>query len=252
MKNLQVALMIAIYVVIGLFWRNCVRHWKRAHLPVWPQIGFKRDKWSGRDFVTGLIMAAIGILLIFATERQLGWLTVSSFRPPDMNFFGWVVLIPLLALLEEVLFRGIVLNGLLLLWKKEWLAVLVSALLFGISHSSNTNATPLSVTSTCIGGVIYGIAFVKTRQLWLGYGLHTAWNLVQGPLLGFTVSGFNMHPLIKQNVSGPNLWTGGGYGPEGGLIGIGARCVILLMLVIYLAATRTRTVPAVAESFSAS
>ena len=44
------------------------------------------------------------------------------------------------------------------------------------------------------------------------------WNYAQGPLFGFPVSGLGFGTIMKTTVTGPALWTGGAFGPEGGLL----------------------------------
>ena len=60
-------------------------------------------------------------------------------------------------------------------------------------------------------------------------GLHAGWNILQRSL-GFPLSGYELSRLLKINVSGPELWTGGAFGPEAGLIilpisGLGALLI---------------------------
>lgn len=62
---------------------------------------------------------------------------------------------------------------------------------------------------------VYGYA--RTGQLWLPIGLHVGWNFFQRTL-GFPVSGYSFSGWLEINVPGPELWTGGAFGPEAGLI----------------------------------
>ena len=50
---------------------------------------------------------------------------------------------------------------------------------------------------------------------WEGW---TGWNFFEGTLFGFPVSGQYQYQLIRQTVTGPDLITGGTFGPEAGLI----------------------------------
>ena len=71
-------------------------------------------------------------------------------------------------------------------------------------------------------------------SLWLAIGLHFAWNFVQGPLLGFPVSGIAAGGLQQVHDAGPAWLSGGAYGPEAGLVGIAFRFVIIAMVVLWL------------------
>jgi len=54
---------------------------------------------------------------------------------------------------------------------------------------------------------------------WAVTGTHFAWNWTMGVAAGLPVSGLDVGPaLVDVSVSGPDLWTGGAYGPEGGLL----------------------------------
>jgi hypothetical protein len=79
------------------------------------------------------------------------------------------------------------------------------------------------------------VAFLGSKRLWLGFGIHFSWNFVQGVVLGFPVSGGVMPgSVFSQSVSGPDWLTGGAYGPEGGLIAIGFRFVVAGLVVGWL------------------
>jgi membrane protease YdiL (CAAX protease family) len=114
------------------------------------------------------------------------------------------------------------------------LAILLSALAFGCIHLSNPGASLLSVLGNSLGGVMYGVAFLCGGSLWLAIGLHFAWNFVQGPLLGFPVSGMAAGGLQQVHDVGPAWLSGGAYGPEAGLAGIAFRFVIVALVLLWL------------------
>jgi membrane protease YdiL (CAAX protease family) len=120
-------------------------------------------------------------------------------------------------------------------------AMLVAAFLFGLTHGFFAGASSLSIISNSLGGVMYGLAFVLTGRIWLGVGLHFAWNFVQGPILGFILSGhFVRGALFYNDDLGPDWMTGGVYGPEGGIVGIGFRFVVIAAVLVW-AGRRMRT-----------
>ncbi len=77
---------------------------------------------------------------------------------------------------------------------------------------------------------MYGYAFIRTEKLWLPIGLHFSWNFFQGFVFGFPVSGYVIVGFFETTISGSELWTGGSYGPEGGLIGIIARIFVIVSI----------------------
>lgn len=106
----------------------------------------------------------------------------------------------------------------------------------------NAHATPLSVLSNALGGAIYAVAYLGSNRLWLGFGVHFAWNFVQGPVLGFPVSGGVMpEAVFNQFVSGPDWLAGAAYGPEGRLIAIGFRFLAASLVVAWLVYSKQLT-----------
>lgn len=109
---------------------------------------------------------------------------------------------------------------------------------------SNPNGTWLAVAGITFLALLHVYGYARTSQLWLPIGIHTGWNIFQRSF-GFPVSGYELSGLIKINVSGPELWTGGVFGPEAGLIIIPV-CIIGAVLVnLY---TRNKKVESVEES----
>ncbi len=137
-----------------------------------------------------------------------------------------LVVFAVAAAFEEALFRGYILqtfarSGL------AWLAILLTSVFFGAVHLANPNAGYLSSLNTAIAGVWFGVAYLKTRDLWFVWGLHLIWNWMQGAVFGIEVSGLTeiVHsPLLKETDAGPAWLTGGDYGIEGGI-----ACTIALI-----------------------
>ncbi|HSK73310.1 MAG TPA: CPBP family intramembrane glutamic endopeptidase, partial [Pyrinomonadaceae bacterium] len=83
------------------------------------------------------------------------------------------------------------------------------------------SANLLSFFNTFIGGIWLAVAYLKTRDLWMPFGVHLSWNWMQGSVMGINVSGiqdFATAPVFTANDSGPAWLTGGSYGIEGGVV----------------------------------
>jgi hypothetical protein len=100
------------------------------------------------------------------------------------------------------------------------LAVGLSALLFVGYHAGAFAGGWLPVVNVFLAGVLFCLAYRLTETLWFPVFIHFAWNLLLGPVLGLTVSGSSRLGSGWQvlAVTGPDLWTGGRFGLEGGLV----------------------------------
>jgi membrane protease YdiL (CAAX protease family) len=130
---------------------------------------------------------------------------------------------------EEMLFRGygfqVLLRGL-----GDWSTILPVGVIFAALHTVNPHATWLGLTNTAGFGILFGYAFVRSRDLWLPIGLHFGWNFTL-PLFGVNVSGLTMR-LTGFNLewSAGALWSGGEYGPEASIL----TSAVLLLLCVYV------------------
>jgi membrane protease YdiL (CAAX protease family) len=134
------------------------------------------------------------------------------------------------AVAEEVLFRGflfrIVEEGL-----GSWLALAISALLFGMVHLPNfDDPSLLDVTSQMAGGVSLAAAYMLTRKLWLPIGIHWGWDL-----LIFATDGGNFVSALTR------AWESGGGALETvlGVLPDLILSIVLLALVIRRGQIRT-------------
>jgi uncharacterized protein len=75
--------------------------------------------------------------------------------------------------------------------------------------------------------------YTRTRRLWLPIGLHIGWNFFEGPVFGFAVSGMGSFTLIRQAAAGRQVFTGGAFGPEAGLIVLPGLALGVLLIYWY-------------------
>lgn len=235
------------------FGAYAIVRWRRGGRAALDGLGLRFGRADLADLLGGLAIAGVAMGGIFVTERAMGGITAeAATAPPEL--LSRAAVMALHAFKEELLMRSLLLSGLLLaLGNRRALAIGLSALAFGLIHLSNPGASVLSVLGNALGGVIYGMAFVLTGRIWLSLGLHLAWNFVQGPLLGLPVSGLASGGLFAVSEQGPAVLTGGNYGPEGGLVGIGFRFLVIAGLLGWVALGRARRLtggaaPTVAEA----
>jgi membrane protease YdiL (CAAX protease family) len=130
---------------------------------------------------------------------------------------------------EEMLFHGYAFQVVLGVLGRT-VAVLAAGIVFGLMHSANPHATWFGLANTAGFGILFGYAFLRSRDLWLPIGLHFGWNFTL-PLFGVNLSGFTMG-LTGYGLRwrAGDLWSGGGYGPEGSVLTTGIVAALFFVL----------------------
>jgi uncharacterized protein len=107
------------------------------------------------------------------------------------GFWGTLFKVAILApVIEEALFRGIIMHGFMKNYK-PWYAILISALLFSLFHLN-----PWQMTYTFFLGILLGWLMVRTRSLPLAIIAHSLNNLLV--LLSITYSKEINQRVLKQ------------------------------------------------------
>ncbi len=201
------------------------------------------------DYAAGFVVAGIIMGAIYGAEWALGWLKFEGFAwqlTPTPIIVGelllWAVIFILGAWQEELLARGYwmqnMADGVNLIF-----GLILSSVLFGLLHAGNPNISITALVLLMVAGVFLAVGYLQTRQLWLGMGLHMGWNYFEGTIYGFQVSGLDTFRLIRQSVNGPELITGGPFGPEAGLIVLPAMALGVLLLYLYVKYGRPKVAP---------
>ncbi len=177
-----------------------------------------------KDLSFGLILGAISILFAAFIGIIFGGLSFQLNREHGQSAilltFGVSLLVFVLgAAGEELFFRGYMLQTFARA-KLAWMAIAFTSLFFASAHLGNPGANYISTLNTALAGIWFGIAYLKTRNLWFVFGLHLMWNWVQGAFLGLPVSGITeltTAPFLRVSEFGAKQITGGDYGIEGGI-----------------------------------
>ena len=207
-------------------------------------LGLTINRRALMDVFTGVCITFLIMGMIYLTETVLGWLTFETIAwqvEPISTVIGGILITLAIYIFvgwnEELLSRGYQLqtlaSGLNLFW-----AVLISSAVFGILHLFTPNATWVSAAMIFLAGLFLAYGYVRTEQLWLPIGLHIGWNFFEGVVFGFRVSGLDVYHVIHHQVTGPELWTGGIYGPEAGLIILPALVIGMALIYVYTRSTR--------------
>jgi membrane protease YdiL (CAAX protease family) len=195
---------------------------------------------AGLEWASGL---ALGALLFSVTIGTLAAFGV--YRVTGHN--GWQSMLSLLpvcifaGILEEVLIRGILFR---ILEQRlgSWIALAISAIIFGALHLFNPGATLFAGVSIAIeAGILLAAAYMLTRRLWFCIGLHMAWNFTQGGIFSVAVSGGKSEGLLQSTMIGPDWLTGGAFGAEASVVAL-AICLTMGIILLVLAAKRGHVV----------
>lgn len=207
-------------------------------------LGYAADPAAPRDAGLGLLlgMAAIGLAAgVLAVAGSARWVAEGGSVPEYVAALGGAfAFFAVAAAAEEVLFRGYGFQA-LVQGIGAWPAVLLSSAAFALAHARNPSVDAVALANIFAAGVMLGWAYLQTRSLWFCTALHLGWNWAMSAVLEFPVSGLRRDvPLYDEISIGPRWFTGGDFGPEGG---VAATLVILLLTVLLLRARWIRESP---------
>lgn len=214
----------------------------------WAGAGLGRAR-IGADLLLGTAIGLAEFMFVPLFALAGGWVELAPTGGAAAGFDAGIFLslaVVLLALLpaaafEEITDRGYVLT--LLAARSRVVAVAATSLLFTLMHASNEGFNAIAFTHVFVAGVALAVGRVRSRALWLPIGWHFGWNAAQGWLFGAAVSGMRPAdaPLLALRLRGPQLLTGGEFGPESGLLAVAAS---LLTLFLYVKIVPSRAAPA--------
>lgn len=183
------------------------------------------------DLGFGLALGGLLQAVIFAVGVGAGWYEITGFFVAEESFLSLflmaIVLFIAVGVYEELLVRGWLLTNLAEGLRSRGprfavgLAFLLTSGLFGVLHYGNPGATAFSVLTITIAGIMLALGYVLTGTLAIPIGVHISWNLFQGSVFGFAVSGLSIPvTIVATEPTGPDSITGGEFGPEAGILGL--------------------------------
>lgn len=180
----------------------------------------------GKDLLAGLGVAVLLYAVGFGTSLLMGTVEIASVQWVPRDLLGTLLFFLLVAVTEEVMLRGFVLGRMLSAGMNRFVALFLSSVLFSAMHLFNPNFALLPFVNILLAGCLLGASFLYTRNLCFPVVLHWFWNWLQGPVLGYEVSGMNSgETLLTLRLTGSDLLTGGSFGFEGSLL-----CTVLLVV----------------------
>jgi membrane protease YdiL (CAAX protease family) len=212
------------------------------------QFGTRLDRALWTNLGLGFLLGGLLIALVFTGEYAAGWIVVTGFWVANVDGVSLALALSFSAVkvlcvgvYEEFLSRGYHLRN-ITEGTNLPTGIVASSAVFAILHAVNDNATVMSTLGLFINALLFTAGVLATGRLSMSIGMHIAWNLLEGAVFGFPVSGdkegasvFAIHQL------GPPLATGGEFGPEGGLAGIVASLIGIAIVVVWVKRRMSRT-----------
>lgn len=196
------------------------------HLPI-TDLGLSL-KGRAKDIFWGTFVALAIYTVGFGILYGLGEIEITAVHFSAYDFLlSWILML-LVALAEEIAFRGFVLGHLLTAGVNRFVALFLSSALFSLMHIFNPNFSLIAFLNILLAGIL----IVLPTYIRVIYGFLSLfiffWNWLQGPILGFEVSGGRLGgTLLSLELPEENIINGGAFGFEGSVL-----CTALMIIAI--------------------
>lgn len=208
----------------------------RQQHPIGEQGLPSRAGWP-REFALGISLGwSMAVVCVLAMALFGGIVIGFSF---SLYNWGWFLadaaFFALTALAEEVAFRGYAFQRFMRATGQAG-AVFGFSLLYAFVESMRPGATRSTAMVSFLLSVLLSTAYLRTRALWVGWGLNFAWKASRALLFGLAVQGNSSNsPIVQGDPTGAFWLTGGGYGLDSSWF---AFFVVLLAIPVLYRATR--------------
>ena len=172
----------------------------------------------------GLLLMAVGYTILIL----LGEIKFIGFNYDLKNIILLFLLFIAVSIAEETYVRGYVLKNLLKSFNPI-ISLIISSAIFSLLHFFNPNVNYIALTELFIAGILLGISYVYTKNLWFPIALHLSWNFFQ-VMFGFNVSGMDTYSLIEFEIIENNNINGGDFGFEGSYLSILFSLIVMYFL----------------------
>jgi len=180
----------------------------------WFKLNYNNYKNSIKSFFLGAITIFIIIIYLYLK----GYVLFEKISFSLIRLTGYLLLFIIVAVIEETVFRGLILGNLKESINK-YLALAVSSFLFVLIHLLNAGISLVSIMNLFLAGLIMGVLFILFDNLWMPIGFHLSWNFFQGPVFGFNISGLKINGILNPiYIDNSIKYTGGDFGLEGSFL----------------------------------
>ena len=208
-QAMLVFLLLMGYAAMG-FWMD-----RQAH-PISEQGLRRRSGWP-REFGLGLATGWAIALVCVLPLTVVGGIAISF--SPQAASWGWLVadtaFFALAAFAEEIAFRGYAFQRFAQAVGPVG-AALGFAAIYAILQALQPGASHSSFAVSVVLGLVLSACYLRTRALWVSWGLNFAWKASRALLIGLAINGNTSHsPVVQGDPMGPFWLTGGAFGLDG-------------------------------------
>jgi membrane protease YdiL (CAAX protease family) len=217
-------------LVVGVFsnWL-ALRIFEHLHVA---DAGLHLSRASAENLAIGLGGGIASAALVLGPPLLIGaahLVPAKDYEPTAGSFIFLAILLVGGAVGEELMVHGYGFQ-LLMATIGPWATIVPVGVFFAFLHGSNPGSSWLSTGITAGFGILFGYAYLRSRDLWLPIGLHFGWNFTL-PLFGVNISGLRIRVTgYELSWTACRLWSGGEYGPEASVLTAG----VLVLLFVYL------------------
>ncbi len=230
----QAALRVALVTALGFGWAALCRR-VMDHRPV-SSLGLRPAPRQGVKLAggallgAGLICAGIGVLYVAGGYRYAG--------PGDAALLPVAATLFLFAAFaEEIVLRGYVLQNMRDI-RRPVAGIIISSVIFSGFHGLNpaVGSSFVPALNLFLAGVLLGLAYIASGNIWFPTALHYGWNMMEGPVLGTPVSGMSMEGWLnfERTAEASQFLSGGEFGLEGSVVVTGIQCVAICGFLVVL------------------
>ena len=196
-------------------------------------LGFVKKKMLP-SYLLGLVLAVV--LMGFAAGLCLvtGAMSIKKAEIGAGTLIMFITCWMIQGLSEEVMCRGFLMTSIARRYSVT-LGVIVNSLVFAVCHLGNPGLTALAFVNLILFGVFMSLLFIRTENIWACAACHSAWNCIQGNVLGIAVSGMPVQTVFSSTFNEKlGLLNGGAFGLEGGLSVTIALVITITVLLIMI------------------
>jgi len=184
----------------------------------------------------GIVLGTIEILLILLI-LSLTTKIIINFNGFKISILLYLIIFFIIAVSEEAISRGFIFAN-LYNHSNRYLAIIISSLIFSIMHAFNSSFNWIAMLNIVLIGIFFCQLYIKRMNLSIPIGFHLSWNLLQGPIFGFSVSGFTTQGILRIESFSRSKFPFEGFGLEGSLI----STLVISFFIVYFYITNTRKI----------